>query len=80
MGHKLPGARNNYFDLHDVDEIEKKYGSCNFSREIRRGKVALEEIEKLRLELEKLKKQVPHWDSRKEIVEALKRHGLTVKK
>lgn len=32
MGHKLPGSRGNYFDLHDVDEIERKYAKCNFSR------------------------------------------------
>lgn len=33
MGHKLPGSRANYFDFHDIDEIEQKYLSCNFSRE-----------------------------------------------
>lgn len=32
MGHKLPGVRGNYFDLHDIDEIEGKYMKCNFSR------------------------------------------------
>jgi site-specific recombinase XerD len=32
MGHKLPGSRGNYFDLHDIDEIERKYLRCNFSR------------------------------------------------
>jgi hypothetical protein len=32
MGHKLPGSRGSYFDAHDVDEIEKKYLKCNFSR------------------------------------------------
>jgi len=33
MGHKLPGSRSNYFDFHDIDEIEAKYKTCNFSRE-----------------------------------------------
>lgn len=36
MGHVLPGSRGNYFDFHDIDEIEEKYNSCNFSRETER--------------------------------------------
>ena len=32
MGHDLPGARGNYFDYHDVDEVARKYVQCDFSR------------------------------------------------
>lgn len=46
MGHKLPGSRGNYFDFHDVDEIEKKYKSCNFSREAETGAINVEETVK----------------------------------
>lgn len=38
MGHVLPGSRGNYFDYHDIDEIEEKYMQCNFSRETELGK------------------------------------------
>jgi len=32
-GHKLPGSRENYFDRHDIDEVEAKYLSCPWNRE-----------------------------------------------
>lgn len=32
MGHRLPGSRGSYFDVHDVDEIAEKYLRCNWSR------------------------------------------------
>jgi integrase len=32
MGHKLPGARGNYFDFHDEDEVMMKYMRANFGR------------------------------------------------
>jgi len=31
MGHKVPGSRHNYFDYHDIEEIERKYMRLNFS-------------------------------------------------
>jgi len=30
MGHRLPGSRGNYFDVHDTDEIAAKYMKANF--------------------------------------------------
>lgn len=32
-GHKLPGSRENYFDRHDIDEVEQKYLACPWNRE-----------------------------------------------
>jgi site-specific recombinase XerD len=32
MGHKLPGSRGNYFDIHDHDEIAAKYMRCQFDK------------------------------------------------
>ena len=32
MGHKLPGSRGNYFDIHDHQEIAAKYMRCQFDR------------------------------------------------
>lgn len=32
MGHKLPGSRGNYFDIHDHEEIAAKYMRCQFDR------------------------------------------------
>ena len=32
MGHRLPGSRENYFDLHDLDEIAGKYMKANFDQ------------------------------------------------
>jgi len=63
MGHKLPGSRQNYFDVHDIDEVAQKYMSCDFTRtgsskingmrnELDRLK---DENETLRAELRKLK-------------------------
>lgn len=43
MGHKLPGSRSNYFDFHDIHEIEEKYKSCNFSREPETSRINIEE-------------------------------------
>ena len=54
MGHRLPGSRANYFDLHDVDEIEQKYMTCNFSREVKTSEDAVS-ITNLRNELDSLK-------------------------
>ena len=45
MGHKIPGSRENYFDRHDIGEIEQKYMKCNFSRETSTMKT--EDMEKL---------------------------------
>lgn len=57
MGHKLPGARGNYFDMHDIDEIERKYTQCNFSREVPSSRVeALErELHELRRFIEEIR-------------------------
>jgi len=32
MGHKLPGSRGNYFDIHDHQEIAAKYMRCQFDK------------------------------------------------
>jgi phage anti-repressor protein len=32
MGHRLPGSRANYFDYHDINEITRKYLTCNFGK------------------------------------------------
>jgi len=73
MGHKLPGSRGNYFDFHDVDEIEKKYKSCNFSREAETSAIKIEErveeieaeyrekYEELRKKLEQKLEEEPEW-------------------
>jgi len=53
MGHKLPGSRGNYFDFHDVDEMEEKYKTCDFSREPGTRSVD----EKVREELKKKDKE-----------------------
>jgi len=73
MGHKLPGSRGNYFDFHDVDEIEEKYKSCNFSREAETSAIKIEErveeieaeyrekYEELRKKLEQELQEEPEW-------------------
>lgn len=66
MGHKLSGSRANYWDYHDVDEIEAKYMVADFSAN--RGTQALnglrrdmkeseEEIERLKEEVRKLRRE-----------------------
>jgi DNA repair exonuclease SbcCD ATPase subunit len=52
MGHKLPGSRQNYFDVHDVDEIAKKYSKIDWSRE------SLSAIENFSDEVNRLKEKV----------------------
>lgn len=32
MGHRLPGSRENYFDVHDIDEVAGKYMKANFGQ------------------------------------------------
>jgi integrase len=73
MGHKLPGSRGNYFDFHDIDEIEQKYESCNFSREAETSAIKIEErveeieaeyrqkYEELRKKLEQELEEEPEW-------------------
>jgi integrase len=34
MGHRLPGSRENYFDVHDIDEIATKYMKANFGSQL----------------------------------------------
>jgi integrase len=60
MGHKLPGSRANYFDFHDIDEIEQKYASCNFSREAGANAMRLftEQLKKKEQDIEKLKETI----------------------
>jgi len=67
MGHKLPGSRGNYFDFHDVDEIERKYLSCNFSREVKTSEDTTA-ISDLRRELDTLKDS---W-----LISEARKHGL----
>jgi len=63
MGHKLPGSRQNYFDVHDIDEVAQKYMSCDFTRpgssKINGMRTELDRIkdenERLRTEIQKLK-------------------------
>jgi integrase len=85
MGHKLPGSRGNYFDFHDVDEIEKKYKTCNFSREAETSAIKIEErVEEIEAEyrekyegLRKKLEEEPEWmgefrESMKELRELAK--------
>ena len=60
MGHKLPGSRGNYFDFHDIDEIEQKYMSCNFSREPEASamRTFAEQLRKKEQDIEELKETV----------------------
>jgi len=57
MGHKLPGSRANYFDFHDINEIEQKYLSCNFSREAepRSMRAFTEQLKKKEQDIQQLK-------------------------
>lgn len=50
MGHVLPGARGNYFDYHDVEEIRDKYTRVPLGRE------APAELSGLREEVEELRR------------------------
>jgi len=60
MGHKLPGSRANYFDFHDIDEIEQKYMSCNFSREAEAHTVRAftEQLREKEQDIQKLKETI----------------------
>jgi integrase/recombinase XerD len=50
MGHKLPGSKSNYFDFHDVEEIEANYKKANFSRvTVQVSEEAMKEIERQQL-------------------------------
>jgi len=60
MGHKLPGSRANYFDFHDIDEIEQKYLSCNFSRESEAHtmRAFTDQLKKKEQDIQKLKETI----------------------
>jgi len=60
MGHKLPGSRANYFDFHDIDEIEQKYASCNFSREagVNAMRAFTEQLRKKEQDIQKLNETI----------------------
>jgi integrase len=34
IGHRLPGSRENYFDVHDIDEMATKYIKANFGSQL----------------------------------------------
>ena len=53
MGHKIPGSRENYFDRHDLGEIEEKYARCLFGREVNNamGRMALRQMEEMQVQL-----------------------------
>jgi len=66
MGHKLPGSRGNYFDYHDIDEAASSYLRVDWSRRPERLisletqlQEAMQEIEKLRNSLSKIKSGSP---------------------
>ena len=85
MGHKLPGSRGSYFDAHDVDEIEKKYLKCNFSRSeplpenlkeemvlsLIREQVKIFGIDPVRVRIEKMKElgREPTIDEEKDVLQ-----------
>jgi len=67
MGHKLAGSKGNYFDYHDIDEIEANYRKANFARttmsvtdeamkEIRRQQLRRDVKELYNLDLEEILK------------------------
>lgn len=69
MGHVLPGSRGNYFDFHDIDEIEEKYNSCNFSREIER--LDQEQLDWAQRRIEELEKMVTPEIQKRHIAETV---------
>jgi len=71
MGHKLPGSRGNYFDVHDINEIAEKYMKADWTEGAPSRLNGLEKtvtiqqdtIEKLKAENEELKKHLEFRDS-----------------
>jgi uncharacterized coiled-coil protein SlyX len=74
MGHKLPGSRGNYFDVHDIGEITEKYMKADWTEGAPsrlnglEKTVAVQEdkIKKLETEKEELKKKLEDMSDLKE--------------
>lgn len=77
MGHKLPGSRGNYFDVHDINEIAEKYMKADWTPGAPSRLNGLEKtvtiqddtIKKLKLENEELARKLDTRDERVELVE-----------
>ena len=77
MGHKLPGSRGNYFDVHDIGEISEKYLKADWTEGAPSRLNGLEKtvtiqedtIKKLELENEQLKARAAQMESEKASLE-----------
>jgi len=82
MGHVLPGSRENYFSRNNPEEIAEEYMKIDFSREIPETKVQkqTQEIERLKMETEKLRAQLAKNVDLIETVQELSRELKTLKR